>query len=87
MTQDDIKVLTDAVASNQSQITQLTLLNTALQKAIALANAGYQSDQDAIAQQVSDGISAALSPVSDAVSAALAKVAPSVATSSESIPA
>ena len=74
MTPEQIKSLQDTSASFRSQATQFTLQADAIDASVALAEKGYQSDQDAIAQQVSDGISAALSPVNDAVSAALSKV-------------
>jgi hypothetical protein len=74
MENTNLQVLTALKAGIDSQIVGLQGQSTALADAIALETNGYQSDQDAIAQQVSDGISAALSPVSDAVSAALSKV-------------
>ena len=61
MTQDEIKALKDTIANNEAQITQLTLLNQAMQKALDLAQTGYQSDQDAIQKGIASGIAAAKS--------------------------
>ena len=74
MTPEQIKSLQDTSASFRSQATQFTLQADAIDASVALAEKGYQSDQDIIAQQVSDGVSAVLAPVNDAVSVALSKI-------------
>ena len=66
--QGRISILTSQIFAIQQELDADNAL-------LLLAQTGYQSDQDAITQGISDGVSAVLAPVNASVSDALAKIA------------
>jgi len=79
MTQDQINALKQTSASFRSQATQFNLQADDIDAAIALAENGYQSDQEAIATGIANGVATALASIktnADALSASITAATP-----------